>query len=102
MLSFEGKTIFLLNNTEIFLKNNLDKAQEFLITANLLDSNHFRALNNLGNLNRKLHKLDRAIEYYKLAIKNMPSNAKKKNSLSNYNRLFPCFLEPWASLFRER
>ena len=40
------------------------------MTANLLDSNHYRALNNLGNLNRRLNKLDRSIEYYKLAIRN--------------------------------
>lgn len=54
-------------------KNNLEKAQEYLQTANLLDANHFRVLNNLGNLNRKLNKLDRAIDYYRLSIKNMPN-----------------------------
>lgn len=45
-----------------------------------MDSTNFRVLNNLGNLYRKLNKLDRAIDYYKLSIKNKPGN--------NYNRFW--------------
>jgi tetratricopeptide (TPR) repeat protein len=53
-----------------FLKKNPDKALEHLESSRLLDPTNYRALNNLGNVMRKLHRLDRAIDYYKQAIKN--------------------------------
>ena len=80
----------------------MDKAQEYLITANLLDSNNFRALNNLGNLNRKLNKLDRAIEYYKLAIKNMSSSKKFLALVLMYNLgFFPAYLNLGLAYFQK-
>jgi len=55
------------------LNKNADKALEHLESARLLDPTNYRALNNLGNLMRKINRLDRALDFYKQAVKNSSS-----------------------------
>ena len=71
------------------------------MTANLLDSNHYRALNNLGNLNRRLNKLDRSIEYYKLAIRNNGSINSNWEFQLTFSAFFPAFLNLGLAYFEK-
>lgn len=51
----------------------IDKANEHFTAALQMDSTNYRLLNNLGNLNRKLNKIDQSIEFYKRSLRACPS-----------------------------